>query len=75
MSDRLLRTRELADLFNVAPCTIIDWAASGKIPATAVVRLGGTTRGRLRFRESAIDQLLEDWSGAYPDGQLESNPG
>jgi hypothetical protein len=39
--------------------TILDWYEAGKIPPEAVVRLGGTPRGRLRFK---LDVIEETWS-------------
>ena len=63
MTDELLTAREFADMCGVQPGTVLDWYAAGKIPSTAVVRLGGTKRGRLRFKRSAIAELLEAWSG------------
>jgi len=59
VSERLRTASELAAYFGVRAGTILDWHADGKIPPEAVVRLGGTPRGRLRFRLEVIE---EAWS-------------
>jgi excisionase family DNA binding protein len=46
-------------MLDVSPATIVDWAEAGKLP---FIRLGGTKRGRLRFRESDIEALLRSWT-------------
>jgi predicted site-specific integrase-resolvase len=56
LSEPLRSASELAAHFGVKPGTILDWYEAGKIPAEAVVRLGGTPRGRLRFRLELIEQ-------------------
>jgi hypothetical protein len=55
-SEPLRSAAELAAHFGVKPGTILDWYEGGKIPAEAVVRLGGTARGRLRFRLEVIEE-------------------
>lgn len=52
MSERLLTSRQLAELLGFAPGTIVDWAEAGKVPA---FRVGG----RLRFRPSEVEAWLE----------------
>lgn len=57
----LLLTRDVAQRFGVQPGTVVDWVEQGRIPRSAIVRLGGTPRGRLRFIESEVEALLEAW--------------
>jgi excisionase family DNA binding protein len=64
MSDRLLRAVDVAELLDLSPATIIRWSESGKLP---FIRLGGTKQGRLRFRESDIESLLESWASQPPE--------
>lgn len=54
----LLTARELAELFGVSAATVIDWAEAGRLPG---FRIGGTKGGRLRFRESEVLAVLEQW--------------
>lgn len=56
MSEPLRTAAELAAHFGVKAGTILDWHEAGKIPTEAVVRLGGTPRGRLRFRLELIEE-------------------
>ena len=49
---RLLRDRDVADMFNSSLRTIIDWRNSGKIP---FIRLGRS----IRYRPESIRALLE----------------
>jgi excisionase family DNA binding protein len=57
MSERLLTSRELADLLAFAPGTIVDWFEAGKLPG---FRIGG----RLRFRLSEVEAWLEEHRGS-----------
>lgn len=58
MSERLLTARELAEVLGVSASTVVDWAEAERLPG---FRLGGTERGRLRFRESEVLAVLEGW--------------
>jgi excisionase family DNA binding protein len=52
VTERLLTSRELADVLGFAAGTIVDWAEAGSVPA---FKIGG----RLRFRESEVLTWLE----------------
>jgi excisionase family DNA binding protein len=52
--DRLLRTREVAILFQVSERAVTDWAARGRLPS---VRTPG---GHRRYPAEAVRQLLDD---------------
>ncbi len=54
MSDRLLRARDVADLLDVSPSTILDWWEAGKLPG---FRLSSRA---VRFRESEVLAWLEE---------------
>jgi excisionase family DNA binding protein len=56
VSERLLTTRELAEVLGFAPATIVDWFEAGKLPG---FRVGG----RLRFRASEVEAWLEENRG------------
>lgn len=60
MSERLLTARELAELLGVTAGTVVDWAEANppKIPG---FKLGGAKGGRLRFRASEVEAVLESW--------------
>ncbi|MDQ3380548.1 MAG: helix-turn-helix domain-containing protein [Actinomycetota bacterium] len=53
MSDRLLTTRQVADLLALSPETVLRRYRAGELPG---YRLGSNV---LRFRESEIEQWLE----------------
>jgi excisionase family DNA binding protein len=55
VSDRLLRARDIAELFDVSVETVLRWHRSGKLPGG--YRLASTV---LRFRESELEAWLED---------------
>jgi hypothetical protein len=59
VTEPLRTAAQLAAHFGVKAGTILDWYEAGKIPPEAVVRLGGTPRGRLRFK---LDVIEETWS-------------
>jgi excisionase family DNA binding protein len=61
VNEPLRTAAELAEYFGVKAGTVLDWYESGRIPAEAVVRLGGTPRGQLRFRVAVIE---EAWNPA-----------
>lgn len=52
--DRLLKPKEVADLFRVDPKTVTRWAKAGKI---ASILTPGQHR---RFRTSEVKRLLEE---------------
>ena len=56
---RLLRTREVALLFQVSERAVTDWARRGRIPS---VRTPG---GHRRYPAEEVRALLE-WAGASP---------
>ena len=51
-SERLLTSRELADLIGFSSATVQDWFEAGQLPG---FRIGG----RLRFRASEVEAWLE----------------
>jgi excisionase family DNA binding protein len=55
MSNRLLTTREIAEVLSVSPETVLRWTRRGELPA---IRLPG---GALRYRRDEI----EDWLAAH----------
>lgn len=52
--DRLLRTHEVATLFQVSERAVTDWAARGRLPS---VRTPG---GHRRYPASAVRELLRE---------------
>jgi excisionase family DNA binding protein len=52
MSGRLLRTAEVAALFQVSERAVTDWARKGRLPS---VRTPG---GHRRYPAEAVEQLL-----------------
>jgi excisionase family DNA binding protein len=54
-ADRLLGIREVAELFGVDITTVRRWEQAGHLRA---VRVG--PRGHRHFRQSDLDQLLEN---------------
>jgi excisionase family DNA binding protein len=48
----LLRSQEVAELFDVTERTVINWAAAGKLPSLR------TIGGHLRFRREDVLRLL-----------------
>ena len=59
---QLLRSHEVASLFDVTERTVINWAASGKLPALR------TIGGHLRFRGEDVASLLDGRSRAARSG-------
>lgn len=60
----LLRSHEVAALFDVTERTVINWAASGKLSCLR------TVGGHLRFRSEDVMSLLEANSLRRPQGAL-----
>jgi len=58
----LLRSHEVAALFDVTERTVINWAAAGKLPCLR------TVGGHLRFRTDEVMSLLEANSLRRPQG-------
>lgn len=58
-ADRLLRTHEVAVLFQVSERAVTDWARKGRLPS---VRTPG---GHRRYPAAVVRELLER-SGAHP---------
>jgi DNA-binding transcriptional MerR regulator len=54
-SDRLLRPIKVRELYGVAPSTLRNWAAVGKIRAAQ-----RTAGGHRRYRESDVRSLLAE---------------
>jgi excisionase family DNA binding protein len=59
LGGRLLRTREVALLFQVSERAVTDWAGKGRLPS---VRTPG---GHRRYPASAVRELLTD-AGLLP---------
>jgi excisionase family DNA binding protein len=59
LGGRLLRTREVALLFQVSERAVTDWAGKGRLPS---VRTPG---GHRRYPASAVRELLAD-AGLLP---------
>lgn len=58
--ERLLTPGEVAAVFRVDPKTVTRWAAAGRISS---IRTPG---GHRRFRESAVQALLDAAEGVHP---------
>lgn len=56
--DRLLTVRELAERLRITPTCVYRWLGEGRLP---VVRF---SKRCVRFRESDVQQLLEELSNA-----------
>jgi excisionase family DNA binding protein len=52
MTDRLLTTRELAELLGIRPETVLRWTASGRLPGYRI------SSNALRFRVTEIEGWL-----------------
>ena len=64
MNERLLKTRELADILRFKPATIQDWYEAGKIR-------GHKYGGRLRF---LLSEVIADLEGADAGGEVAPVP-
>ena len=61
MRGRLLRTREVALLFQVSERAVTDWARKGRLPS---VRTPG---GHRRYPADLVQQLLVQTGRTFPD--------
>jgi len=61
LAGRLLRTREVALLFQVAERAVTDWARKGRLPS---VRTPG---GHRRYPADLVQQLLVQTGRSSPD--------
>ena len=52
----LLTVDEVAILLNVAPSTVRRFRRDGLLP---VIKLGGQTKSRIRFRRTDVEALIE----------------
>lgn len=59
VTDRLLTAHEVGERLGVSKGTVLDHFERGDLPG---VRLWGRKGGPVRFRESVIDSLLDQWS-------------
>jgi excisionase family DNA binding protein len=66
MSERLLRTRDVAELLDVSCETVLRWHRRGKLPGGR--RLGSNV---LRFNRGELEAWLE---GTRPEPALVSRP-
>ena len=60
MEQHLLRSHEVAVLFDVTERTVINWAAAKKLPSLR------TAGGHLRFRSEDVLALLAGRSSSSP---------
>jgi predicted DNA-binding transcriptional regulator AlpA len=58
MDDRLMTAVQVGDLLGLSPATVLDRWQAGDLPG---YRLWGAKGGPVRFRESEIRELLEEW--------------
>lgn len=61
LSERFLRTSDVATLFQVSERTVSEWGRRGRIPSVR------TPSGHRRYPASAIRQLLADAAEAPAD--------
>lgn len=66
---QLLRSHEVAVMFDVTERTVINWAASGKLPSLR------TIGGHLRFRRDDVMRLLSGASEPVAPAAASSQPG
>jgi predicted DNA-binding transcriptional regulator AlpA len=55
---RLLRTAEVAELFDLAPTTLEHWRLEGKGPR--YIKLGDRDRGAVRYRAEDVAAYLDE---------------
>jgi excisionase family DNA binding protein len=67
MTERLLTTRELADLLGFSAGWVQDQFEAGRLPG---FRIGG----RLRFRESEVETWLDDHRNLRASRFLDAHP-
>ena len=56
VSDGLMNSREVATFLNIHENTVYSWVRDGELPA---LRLGGTTKHKLRFLRKDIDEWIQ----------------
>ena len=66
---RLLTPAEVAQMFRVDPKTVPRWAVSGRIGSIC------TPGGHRRFRESEVNDLLDDLTVESSSRSTERQPG
>lgn len=54
MTPRLLTAREVAEVLDVSPETVLRWTRAGKLPALKL------PSGQVRYREDAFDDWMAD---------------
>jgi excisionase family DNA binding protein len=57
VSDPLLTTRQVAEMLNVCPETVLRWWRAGRLPGFRL------PSGALRFSEREIEGCKEQWRG------------
>lgn len=62
-AERLLTAREVAELLLLSPATVLDWFEAGELPG---FRCKGRVGAPVRFRESRILELIEEWEAVAP---------
>ena len=67
LAGRLLRTREVALLFQVSERAVTDWARKGRLPS---VRTPG---GHRRYPADLVQQLLVQTGRTFPDGTADQH--
>ena len=53
ITKELLTRKDIAEIFQVSPLTVIRWEQSGKLPA---IRLGA---GSVRYRRADVENFLQ----------------
>ena|SRR5204862_3747898 len=70
MTERFLTAREIAERLDVSPETVLRYTRLGYLRG---IRLPGTVRGRLRYREEDFEAFLQAGDTAG-DGNREVSP-
>jgi hypothetical protein len=63
VSERLMRARDVAELLDVTPGTVLDWFEAGRLRG---FRLTGRVGSPVRLRESVVLAALESWRPLEP---------
>jgi excisionase family DNA binding protein len=56
MLEQLLTPQQLSDMLQIKLSTIYKWTHAGYIP---MIKLGGNTRGSVRFNREEVDRWLK----------------